>query len=163
MIPVTHDCLNDPYNCPKDDINVENCIEGEFEPNGCIEDRSYPEQFGFFLQLSLGGPAIGIVFGLVATLWIHYIYNDSLVEISITLVTAYLTFYVAEEHLHVSGVLAVVSLGLFMGTYAKNRVSAQVHGAMHIFWEIMEYLANTLIFVFTGLKVAVEIYEAKQV
>lgn len=136
------------------------CEEGLFEPTTCIEDRSLGESIGFFLQLALGGPALGVLFGIVATFWIQYIYNDLLTEISVTLVTAYLTFYVAEDVAEVSGVLAVVSLGLFMGSFAKDRISSSVHEPLDVFWEMMEYVANTLIFVYTGLKISLELFDS---
>eukprot|EP00210_Caulerpa_lentillifera_P006651 g6354.t1 len=157
MIPVTQTCLEDKDNCLYNGAQF--CEDGVFQPRGCLNDRSFGESVEFFFQLAFGGPAIGILFGLAATFWIQYIYNDLLTEISLTLVSAYLTFYVAEDVAEVSGVLAVVALGLFMGSFAKDRISSSVHGPMHVFWEMMEYLANTLIFVFTGLKVAVELFE----
>lgn len=41
----------------------------------------------------------------------------------------------------------------------RDSVSSEVHEPMHVFWEMMEYFANTMIFVYTGAKVAIEIYE----
>lgn len=40
------------------------------------------------------------------------IYNDAATEITITLVAAYLTYFVGEFYLEVSGVMAVVLLGV---------------------------------------------------
>lgn len=89
------------------------------------------------------------------------VFNDAMVEISMTLVATYLTFYVAEDLLHVSGVLAVVVLGVAMSAMASNRISPEVHHPMHIFWEMMEYFANTIIFVYSGLIIALEIYRTR--
>ena len=160
MIPTNSDCLNDKYNCREEPVGSNICEEDVFVPQGCLNERDLGQSITFFLQLALGGPAIGILFGLGATFWIQYIYNDLLTEISVTLVTAYLTFYVAEDVAEVSGVLAVVALGLFMGSFAKDRISSAVHEPMHVFWEMMEYLANTLIFVYTGLKISVELFDS---
>lgn len=41
----------------------------------------------------------------------------------------------------------------------RDSVSSAVHEPMHVFWEMMEYFANTMVFVYTGVKVALEIYE----
>lgn len=157
MIPTHGDCLNDKNNCQ--DHTIGQCASGNFEPTGCLTDRDFGESIKFFLQLAFGGPAIGILFGFAATFWITHIYNDLLTEVSVTLTTAYLTFYVAEDTAGVSGVLATVALGMFMGSFAKDRISPHVHEAMHVFWEMMEYVANTLIFVYTGLKLAVELFD----
>ncbi|GMH43152.1 hypothetical protein BSKO_11074 [Bryopsis sp. KO-2023] len=150
MIPATDSCLREDGN--------------KFEPECPMEKRrSFGESVEFFSKLALGGPAVGIMCGLFATLWIKFVFNDLLVEISLTFVSAYLTFYLAEDVWGVSGVLAVVALGIFMGTFARDRVSSRVHEPMHVFWEMMEYFANTMIFIYTGVKVAIEINEQQDV
>lgn len=45
----------------------------------------------------------------------------------------------------------------------RDRVSSRVHEPLHVFWEMMEYFANTMIFIFTGLKVAITIYEKDEI
>lgn len=45
----------------------------------------------------------------------------------------------------------------------RERISSTVHEAMHVFWDMMENFANTLIFLFTGLKIAIMIYEENNV
>lgn len=106
MIPATGSCLDD-------------ADDGGFQPQCKLVDRSMWESIGFFMQLALGGPAVGIACGIVATLWIKCVFSNLYLEISLTFVTAYLTFYLAEDILGVSGVLAVVAFGIFMGTFAK--------------------------------------------
>ena len=64
-----------------------------------------------FFQLSAGGPATGIAFGLAMTLWLRFMYNKPLAEISLTIAAAYGTYIVANELFGVSPVLAVVFLG----------------------------------------------------
>ena len=62
------------------------------------------------------------------------------------MVGAFGVFAIAEgTPLHVSGVLAVVTLGVVMANRGRVRLSAVE--SMHHFWEIIEYMANTLIFV----------------
>ena len=53
------------------------------------------------------------------------IFNQPLIEITITLASSYLAFYTAEA-LHMSGVLSVVALGLWMGKHGKTRISPEV-------------------------------------
>lgn len=50
----------------------------------------------------------GFVCGWISSWIIARISNDAIAEVSITLAAAYLTFYVSEAILEVSGVLAVV-------------------------------------------------------
>lgn len=112
MIPVTADCFDD---------------EAEtFVPHCSSIDRDLGESIRFFARLALGGPALGIGCGIVATLWIKCVFNNIFVEISLTFVSAYLTFYLAEDVVEVSGVLAVVALGIFMSTFARYSITVTV-------------------------------------
>merc|ERR1719419_801884 len=56
----------------------------------------------FFLQMTLGGPLIGICIGLVAVIWMGYAtrrfsHSDIRVQTSITICVAYITFFLAES------------------------------------------------------------------
>ena len=59
-------------------------------------------------------------------------------------------FYMAEAVLGVSGVLAVVMLGLH-ANYYRAHISPEVEEFLHCFWDMMAYLANTTIFVLVGV------------
>ena len=77
-----------------------------------------------------------------------------MVEISAVVAAAYLTFYVAEHFMHVSGVLALVALGLMIGGFGRSSVSPQVEHFMHEFWELAGFIANCLIFLIVGFVIA---------
>ncbi len=109
---------------------------------------------GEFARVSMLGPVVGGLIAVGTILWIRHVFNDALVEITVTIVAAYLTYFLAENVLHVSGVLAVVALGLAMSGYGRTSVSPEVEGFLHRFWEMMAYLLNTLIFIIVGLVVA---------
>ena len=64
-----------------------------------------------FARLTFGGPATGLAFGLAITVWLRYMYNNAMGEITLTIVGAYATYLVGDQLFHVSGVLAVVILG----------------------------------------------------
>ena len=64
-----------------------------------------------FCQLSLGGPATGLLFGVAMTAWLRFMYNNPMAEITLTVLTAYATYLVGDRLFGVSGVLAVVVLG----------------------------------------------------
>lgn len=70
----------------------------------------------YFLRVALGGPVFGWIAGKVVIFWLSHVFNDYLVEIAITLVSTYLTYYIGEEILQVSGVLAVVAMGIEINT-----------------------------------------------
>jgi hypothetical protein len=59
--------------------------------------------------------------------------------------------HTAEEFLKVSGVLAVVVFGLYLNVWGRTSISHEVEHFLHRFYEMMGYLANTLIFTLSGL------------
>lgn len=48
-----------------------------------------------FVRVSLGGPLLGIIFGVLISYWLKKIIRDSVLSVNITFVGAYLCFYVA--------------------------------------------------------------------
>jgi NhaP-type Na+/H+ or K+/H+ antiporter len=107
-----------------------------------------------FVRVAFGGLLIGIIFGYLVINWVKNVFNDAMVEISLVIGIAYLTFYVAEHVFHVSGVLGLVALGLIIGGPGRSRISPQVEHFMHEFWELAGFIANCLIFLIVGVVVA---------
>jgi NhaP-type Na+/H+ and K+/H+ antiporters len=103
-----------------------------------------------FVKMSIGGASFGIFFGFVVIQWLRMIFNDPMTEITTTLTAAYLCFFIAEYFLHVSGVLAVVCLGLYFGAIGRTSVSPEVAQFLEEFWQCLGYIGNTLIFVTAG-------------
>ena len=104
-----------------------------------------------FLRVALGGTAIGLFFGYIAISWVKKVFNDAMIEITVIIAAAYLTFFVAEHFFHVSGVLGVVTLGLVMAGIGRTRISPEVEHFLHEFWELAAFIANTLIFIIVGV------------
>ena len=99
-----------------------------------------------FLWNAVGGPVLGLVVGYVIIRWVGVVFNDPYIEVTATISAAYMTFWLAEtEAVSVSGVLAIMSLGIYMN-YHRTAISPEVERLLHGIWNIMEYLANTLIF-----------------
>ena len=79
------------------------------------ESPSYSDMFLKFFRLSGGGTLLGIITGIITTFFIHLIHNNFVLEINLTIVSCYIMFYIAEfTFVAVSGILALVALGLFM-------------------------------------------------
>ncbi|XP_072046818.1 sperm-specific sodium:proton exchanger-like [Amphiura filiformis] len=117
------------------------------------QDQTALDVFLQFIQVAIGGTVWGAVMGKVATFWLSHVFNDALVEITITLSMTYVVFYVGESIFGVSGVLAVVMLGLVVNAN-KVTISPEVEVFLHRFWEMLAYLANTLIFMVVGVVIA---------
>ena len=113
-------------------------------------DQTAGEVIFELIKVAAGGPILGLVVGMIAEWCLSKIFNDALVEIAVTLAAAYLTFFIAEGFLHVSGVLALVALGIWL-SHHRQAISPEVEHTLHGFWEMTVYLANTLIFALVGL------------
>ena len=97
------------------------------------------------------GVFIGAALGWLCIHWLQRIFNDEILEIVITLTAAYLAFIVAEGLFHVSGIVAVVTLGVIFASAGKTRFSPEVQHSLHHFWQVLSYLFNTLIFLIVGI------------
>ena len=84
----------------------------------------------YFPRVALGGFFFGLVAGRVTVFWLQHVFNDALVEITITLASTYLTFYIGEEVLGISGVIAVVMLGIEINSL-KTSISPEVEVFLH--------------------------------
>jgi len=107
-----------------------------------------------FFRVAFGGIGIGLFIGWLLIKWIKKVFNDMFVEISAIIAAAYLTFFVAEHFLAVSGVLALVAFGLLMASYGRTKISPEVQHFLHQFWELAAFIANTLIFLIVGVVIA---------
>ena len=106
-----------------------------------------------FILLFGGGLLVGCLLGLITGWLLGLVDSDSMIEITLTTVLAYLSFLIAEEYLHVSGVMAVVGAGLTMGGWGRVRISPSVQQYLDHFWKYLAFLANALIFLLVGMKV----------
>ena len=104
-----------------------------------------------FLQVALGGAAIGIGFGLLADRIFSFI-NDHLIETTISTVVAYGAYLLAERF-HVSGVLAVVFAGILIGTGSTRSMSPTTRSVINGFWEYIAFLANSVVFILIGMEI----------
>jgi len=111
-------------------------------------------EFSFVVLLGL---AIGVILGYLAILLISKVFNNPLVEISLSVGVAYLVFFIAEYTFHVSGVVALVALALMFSSIGRTKISPEVSGFLHHFWEMMAHFANTLIFLLVGVLIITRI------
>jgi CPA1 family monovalent cation:H+ antiporter len=105
---------------------------------------------GKFLLGAVGGVAIGLVVGYVVA-HVRRRIDDPPVEITISILTAYLAYLPAEE-LGASGVVAAVTVGLYMGSQTSRVTNATVRIQSGPVWQILVFLLNSLLFVLIGLQ-----------
>ena len=103
------------------------------------------------LVLSIvGGIAVGLGVGFVVRVVRRGLDNPPL-EVTIAFLTGYFAFLPAAA-LGVSGVLAVVTAGVYMGWYTPELTTVQTRLQGRGFWEILTFLLNVLLFGLVGLQ-----------
>lgn len=106
-----------------------------------------------FLKVFIGGIVVGYILARSVCFLIAKIGNFPLVEITLTICLAYLSFVIAEHYFHVSGVMAVVTAALVLGSTGRTALSSDAWHGLSETWEQLGFWANSLIFVFVGLLV----------
>jgi len=111
-----------------------------------------PQAVSFlFLQQAIGGIIYGAALGLFGH-WLIKEINDYKVEILITLAMAS-GGYLLAEIIHVSGPLAMVVAGIFMGNRGdKFSVSKSTQQHLDNFWELVDEILNAVLFLMIGLE-----------
>jgi Na+/H+ antiporter len=104
---------------------------------------------GSLLAISAGGVAVGLVLGMA----IHIVrmrLRDALAESALSLVAPFAA-YLAAESLHVSGILAVVVAGLYLGHHA-----GQAHFATRLqdvaVWRVATFVLESVAFALIGFQ-----------
>lgn len=104
-----------------------------------------------FVILMVGGLLVGYVMAKILTFILDRVKQNHLVIISFMLLQPFITYLVAED-LHVSGVIAVVTLGLIMARVKNKEVPLSLRQQSKSIWDIIIFLLNGLIFILIGLQ-----------
>eukprot|EP00923_Selenidium_pygospionis_P040448 GHVN01069851.1.p1 GENE.GHVN01069851.1~~GHVN01069851.1.p1 ORF type:complete len:1287 (+),score=204.31 GHVN01069851.1:3239-7099(+) len=107
-----------------------------------------------FIKLMLLGPPFGVACSIVVTFWLKWFHGYDLLQVVGVVSGGYIVWFVAEEYLGLSGPLAIVSYGLYFASRGKFAFEAHVQEAHHHFVEGVATLANSSIFIITGVLVA---------
>jgi Na+/H+ antiporter len=106
---------------------------------------------GLRLVLAIvGGIAVGLAVGYAIRLVRRALDNPPL-EVTIAFLTGYFAFLPASA-LGVSGVLAVVTAGVYVGWYTPELTTVQTRLQGAGFWEVLTFLLNVLLFGLVGLQ-----------
>ena len=110
----------------------------------------------FFLWVPFGSVlvGVGVAIGCHAWLGLGAVAGDHIVQISVTLFACYLCFLVAEFQSEASGVLACVVLGVSIGAFGRGFFTGETEHSLHHFWEMLTFVANTVLFILTGVIIA---------
>jgi len=118
-----------------------------------VVSGSVPSLTGGVLRLFslvLGGILIGLIVGRVARFIDSHV-DNARIEIALSLVTPYAAYSVAEAA-GVSGVLATVATGLYLGRQRSILFSSRMRVESHSFWSTFSFLLNGIVFLLIGLE-----------
>ena len=109
-----------------------------------------------FGQEVIGGLAMGALLGFIGFKLLDYIENDHVeLEVLVTLSLVMGGNRVAEL-IHISGPLAMVTMGLFIGNEGRSDKLAQATGEyVYKFWHLLDEALNAILFILIGLEMIV--------
>ena len=139
-------------------------IEGE----SLVNDGTALVAYRFAVAAAVGGSfslweaglrfAVGAIGGVLVGLAVAWLVaqarrrlDDPPVEVTISLFTGYAAFFPAEQ-LGLSGVLAAVTAGIYLGWMAPEISSARMRVQGYGVWEFVVFLLNALLFMLIGLQ-----------
>jgi Na+/H+ antiporter len=103
-----------------------------------------------FVWVALGGVVLGLIVGLLFERLVRWL-KDELLLITLSLLVPYVA-YLPAERLHVSGVLAAVTAGLYGGWKSPELLTASVRLSASAVWDLFVFVLNCVVFVLIGLQ-----------
>lgn len=115
---------------------------------------SVDEIIVYFIKMAVASPLFGCVIGLVFVFILRTVNNpleheDVTIQIAMSICCAYLTFYVSEHELHLSGLLACYGSGAMFSCFSHPLILNPE--SMHHVWGMIEWVGNTLLFLLAGI------------
>ena len=116
----------------------------------------------FFLLDALCSVLFGIAIGFITNRLMRYFDHpikgtDMNIQVILTLLSAYVSFNVAQAQFLISGVLSASAAGLMLSWLAPPFILH--HETMETVWGAVEWICNTLIFFFAGLESGYAVYK----
>jgi CPA1 family monovalent cation:H+ antiporter len=103
-----------------------------------------------FSWMVVGGIGIGLLIGWLFMKFHKYLPTDANMDIVLTLITPYM-IYLAAEEVHSSGVLAVVSSGLYLSHKRHSFLTSASRVRGYNVWQSLVFVLNGLVFTMIGL------------
>jgi len=100
---------------------------------------------------AIAGAAVAAVIGQVRVRLVRYCVDDPTIQTIISLLTPYAAYLVAEK-LHLSGVLAAVTAGLYAGWHDTRHLNVATRRHGWEVWGMLLYVFNSLAFILLGLQ-----------
>jgi len=102
------------------------------------------------LWLIIGGIGLGLLIGLIVNLCERWVEDGSL-EMVVSIIVPYVAYLTAEE-IHSSGVICVVTCGLFLSRRSATYLTAPARIQILSAWQALDFVLNGLTFLLIGLQ-----------
>jgi len=108
---------------------------------------------GEFAYIAVGGVAVGLVVAKCVD-WIRrrIIDDGPQIFVTVSMLTPYISYLLADRFLHVSGILSVVATGMYVGWRSPEVINANIRLQIQAVWDFVIYLLNGMVFVLIGLQ-----------
>ncbi|MEU5702298.1 Na+/H+ antiporter [Streptomyces aurantiacus] len=116
------------------------------------EGATWAGGIGEFLLAALGGIGVGLVL-MVPIHWMRTRLNEALLQNSLSLLTPFFAYAVAEQ-VHASGVLAVVVVALYLG-HRNWEVDFATRLQEEAVWKMVAFILESAVFALIGLQLPV--------
>ena len=130
-----------------------------------VEAMAHPFTPGHALlrlvQVVVGGIAYGLVVAVVIGRVRRHV-RDPALQILITLITPFVA-YIPAQQLNVSGVLATVVAGVYLGTRTEGMLQPASRVSGRMFWRTLIFLLESALFVLLGLELRAVVSELSNV
>ncbi len=113
----------------------------------------------FFFKASVGGVVVGLAVGWLSVV-VRRRLTDPAVSLTVSLLTPFAA-YLPAEALGVSGILATVVAGLYVGRHLPEILSPETRVQAFAFWDMLVFLLNGLAFILIGLQLRTIVGELK--
>jgi Na+/H+ antiporter len=104
-----------------------------------------------FVLVTVMGIAVGLGIALIIYAMYRWLPTTTSIDIALSFVAPYL-MYLAAESFHFSGVMAVVSGGLFLSYHSHVTLSPQSRLQGYAMWNTITFILNGLVFMLIGLE-----------
>lgn len=104
-----------------------------------------------FIKVLAGGLLLGLIIGCLGSFINSLGKKNLFLQITVSLVMAYLSFIIADHFFGFSGVMSTLAAGLVMRSRAEKVVDRHNLETLEEFWEYFSFVANSLVFLLLGL------------
>ena len=104
-----------------------------------------------FIVVVTAGIAIGLAIGFILYIIHKKFVCDPVIEVTLTFLTPFAAYLLAE-YFHFSGILAVVTSGLYLSFHSAEILSHQSRIMAYSVWEVVVFVLNSLVFILLGLQ-----------